>query len=294
MAEGFLQLVADIGGTNARFGLVRTTGVPEAVRRLPLAEYERFEDAVEIYLTIENQTVGSLTGMAIAAAGPVQAGTVSMTNANWHLDQAALSARFGGIPVRLMNDLAAVAYALPSLSDRDLIEVVGKKPSSEPAPLLALNVGTGLGASIAIPAGGAWAIQATEAGHMRLGAIGQQDLKNFGDLETFEDLLAGPGWQRFQRRQGHLPPGALADLYSRVLGRFAGDLVLATGAWGGVYFCGGVMNNWDELVDPMVLLKSFADHGPMAALLETVPIYRITAEDPALRGLATVILPAFG
>jgi glucokinase len=177
---------------------------------------------------------------------------------------------------------------------QDLVQVEEGKPSVEPAPLLALNIGTGLGAAIAIPAGEGWAAQATEAGHMRLGAAGPQELEMFEGLQTFEELLAGPGWQRFQREHNHLSSAVMAGLYSRVLGRFAGDLVLATGTWGGVYFCGGVMKSWDNLVDPGVLLENFADHGPMAGLLQTVPLYRIVSEDPALQGLASAGLSDTG
>lgn len=298
-----LRLIADIGGTNARFALVRRPGVPEAVQRLPLAEYPRFEDALRAYLAAQAVPAASLAGMAIAAAGPVRSGKVRMTNADWSLDAAALSAGFGGIPVSLMNDVAAVAQALPFLTAddrlavRDRLEPVdagageGARDGGEPLPLLAVNAGTGLGAAVAVPVDAGWTVLPTEAGHMRLGAADHEELALFAGLETVEDLIAGPGWQRFRRERlgkaadGGASPSA-ARIFSTVLGRFAGDMVLATGAWGGVYFCGGVMNSWDDLIDRQALLAAFNRHGAMSGLLETVPLFRLTLDDPALRGLS--------
>ena len=64
----------------------------------------------------------------------------------------------------------------------------------------------------------------------------------------------------------------------------------ATGAWGGVYFCGGVLDSWQELVLEDILLSSFRRHGQMSSLLEQVPVWRIVLQDPALKGLAAVKL----
>ena len=295
MSGSECRLIADIGGTNVRFALVRELGEPKAVRRLPLNAFADFETALAAYSAAEAIDERRFTGMAIAAAGPVRAGKVAMTNADWYLDQSELSARFGGIPVRILNDLAAVAYALPGLKESDAQAVSRREAPAEPLPLLALNVGTGLGAAVAIPHDTGWTVLPTEAGHMRFAATNQAEMALLDQIETVEDLIAGPGWQRFNAANTASAKGIAryqdhANLFAAVLGRFAGDMVLATGAWGGVYFCGGVLDSWQDLVLEDILLSSFRRHGQMSSLLEQVPVWRIVLQDPALKGLAAVKL----
>jgi len=80
-------------------------------------------------------------------------------------------------------------------------------------------------------------------------------------------------------------------LFSSLLGRIAGDLVLATGAWGGLYFCGGVLDSWDRWIDADRLLRHLRDKGPMEAAMAAVPVHRIAVANPALIGLAQASLP---
>lgn len=286
------RLIADVGGTNVRFAMVCQSGVPENLACLPVARYSDFTDAVADYVENTGVCLASIEGMAIAVAvaGPVRSGKVSMTNAPWHLSEADLSVRFGNIPVRLINDVAAVAHALPVLGERQCQVVSAGQQDEQPMPMLAINVGTGLGAAVAIPTDTGWIALPTEAGHVRFGAANLSEMALLEHSETFEDLLAGPGWQRFEgasgdavARRSHLPD--TATTYSSVLGRFAGDATLATGAWGGVFFCGGVLDGWDGLIDEAVLIRYFHDHGAMTELLQRVPVYRIMAENPALIGL---------
>lgn len=292
------RLVADVGGTNARFALVRRQGEPEETANFRVADFPTFEQAAGAYLQSLGTDLPPLAGLAIAAAGPVRNGAVSLTNANWRMSVSNLSQHFGGIPVRLMNDLAAVALALPALGSADCIDVAAGTASAEPLPLLALNVGTGLGAAVAIPDRGGWIALPTEAGHMRFAATNRVEFALLEKIETVEQLIAGPGWQRFEAAAPSEPaegPGVAAAngraaLYGSVLGRFAGDLVLATGAWGGVFLCGGALSGWERLVDERALIDSFRRHGAMSDLLAEVPVRRLVAEQPALIGLSRLPL----
>ena len=295
MAATGATLIADVGGTAARFALVRTTGLAEDMRLAPVSDFPRFDAALDAYIAALALDPRSLAGMVVAVAGPVRDGTVSMTNAAWRLDRAVLSTRFGGIPVRLMNDVAAVALALPFLKGDDLATVRPGAAAAEALPLLAINAGTGLGAALAVPNGTGWTPLATEAGHTRLAARDEVELRLFRGFRTIEEVIAGPGWQRFRNRlnsQSQDPPGGgltLPDasrLYSRPLGRFAGDMVLATGAWGGVYFCGGVLKEWESLIDRPELLAGFNGDSPMSGRLQSVPLHRVMLPEPALKGLA--------
>ena len=261
------RLLADIGGTNARFALARDADslTPEI---LPVRRFGRFEEALESFLEVRGIDIAEVGSCAVAAAGPVVRGVVRLTNAPWTIDTRALSARLD-CPVGVLNDLEAVACALPVLGDGDLAVLRAGSPP-ERAPMIALNVGTGFGAAVALHSAGAWHPLATEPGHMRLPE----------GPGTVEDLLSGPGLARLKESD----PDFRAR-FSRALGGITRDLVLATGAWGGVRFCGGVTGSWDELIDERLFRAAYDVAGPMAERLADVPLARIVHPYPALLGL---------
>ncbi len=262
-----LRLLADIGGTNARFALAANDGLPVPTI-LPVAEFARFDDALEAFLADRGAIRADIGSCAIAAAGPVAGGAVRLTNVPWTIDPAEVGARLD-CPVAVLNDLEAVACALPFLTDGDLAPLRAGQ-SGAIAPMIAVNVGTGFGAAVAVPASGGWVPLATEPGHMRL-----PDAPG-----TIEDVLSGPGLARLK---GDTGDARIA--FSQLLGRVTRDLVLATGAWGGVSFCGGVMGAWDTVIDRPTFDAAFDMPGPMADRLAMVPLARIIHPQPALLGL---------
>jgi len=283
-----LRLIADIGGTNARFALADGGGGIEAVARLPVADHETFLAAAEAYLSAHAASA-AIGEAVLAGAGPVRHARLQLTNAPWLLDAGEIAAAFGGASVRLVNDLEAVALALPYLAAEDLLPVGGATRSEETLPRLVVNVGTGLGAAVAIARGGVWDALATEAGHMRFAAANDTEAAFLETTQTYEELLSGPGLKGLQA--SGLSEAKIVTLFSSLLGRIAGDLVLATGAWGGLYFCGGVLDSWDRWIDADSLLKHLRDKGPMEAAMAAVPVHRIAVANPALIGLARASLP---
>lgn len=265
-----MRLMADIGGTNARFALAESAEALEA-HVLPVRDFARFEDALAVFLERCAVPLSAIGSCAVAAAGPVSGGVVHLTNAPWVVDTTALTRRLG-CPVGVLNDLEAVACALPVLGARD-IHMLRAGGASAPAPMIAVNVGTGFGGAVAVPVRGAWYPLAAEPGHMLLS----------GGPGTVEDLLSGPGLARAREQGG-------ADIqarFSAALGQVTRDLVLATGAWGGVRFCGGVLGAWDEVIDDDAFFEGFDTdpEGPMAPRLAGVSLARIIHPHPALLGL---------
>ena len=261
------RLLADIGGTNARFALADDRGIPTPTV-LPVAGHARFEDALEAFFdtrTEERERIGSC---AIAAAGPVSDGTIRMTNTPWVIDGGALAGSLG-CNVGVLNDLEAVAAALPYLG-RDDLDVLRVGDTAVTAPMIAVNVGTGFGAAVAVPVQEGWHPLATEPGHVLL-----PDGRG-----TVEDVLSGPGLARLR-----LHSDSPREAFSALLGRVTRDLVLTTGSWGGVRFCGGVLEAWDEVVDTEVFFAAFDVPGPMADRLARVSLARIAHSNPALLGL---------
>lgn len=277
------RLVSDVGGTNVRFALVAPDGTLGRIETAKIASHSTFESALDAYLA--SAGAGARTeveAIAVAAAGAVRDGRVRLTNAPWTIGEATLSAHLGGAPARVLNDLEAVALALPGLGPEDAATIHPGDPAAR-APRIAVNVGTGFGAAVAVPAGDGWTALATEPGHISLApppfAKG---------AATIEEVFSGPAYAR-------LFPGGIGATarapYSTLFGRVVGDLVLATGAWGGVYLCGGVMNDFDRIIDRAAFLAAFPGDTPMTERLRATPVSRILVKSPALRGLVAALPP---
>ena len=78
-------LVADIGGTNARFGWIAHDGAAiDRIRTLPCAEHATLADAVRAYLC--RHRPGAAGSMAMGIANPVTGDEIRMTNHHWGFD----------------------------------------------------------------------------------------------------------------------------------------------------------------------------------------------------------------
>jgi glucokinase len=75
-------------------------------------------------------------------------------------------------------------------------------------------------------------------------------------------------------------------LFTAILGRIAGNLTLATCAWGGVYLCGSVATAWADIADIGRFRDEFTRKGPMHARMLEVPTAVIRRDNAALYGLA--------
>lgn len=271
-----MRLIADIGGTNARFALSPAPGRFGSVTTLPVSAHPSFENALGCFMAAQKTEIDSA---AVAAAGPVVDGAIEMTNAAWTIDATAFVHYAPVDRVRIVNDLAAVAHAL-SLLGAEGVQTLQSGPPGPDRPRIAVNVGTGFGAAVWLPGG---RVLPTEAGHMTVALRGHEELRLFGSGMTIEDVLSGPGLQRLLDR---FEANDLRVAFSRLLGRVAGDLVLATGSWGGAYLCGGVLTDLEEHIDLTRLLEGFSDRSGLAARLGHVPFHHIVHPAPALLGLS--------
>jgi glucokinase len=290
------RLIADIGGTNARFALAGPEGIAE-VEVLPVAGHPDFADALDAYLAAGRAP--TIDGVAIAAAGPRDGDAILLTNAAWRIEGGTVSRRLGGVPVRVLNDLEAVALGLPALPPGDVEVLAAGAAAPGPLPMLAANVGTGFGAAVAVPARAGWTALGTESGHMSLAPADADEAALLDGIGSVEDAFSGPAYARLfgtatqdgGETVSPAHPGDQAQkraLYSRIFGRVLGDLALATGAWGGVFLTGGVMSDLPRVMDVETVLRAFRAKGKMAARMERVPLCRITAPAPAFQALATV------
>ncbi len=287
------RLIADLGGTNARFACSDGKGAISDEWIQPVSAFPTFSAALDAYL--ETLVDGrAFTSAAIAAAGPVDRDEVRLTNSAWHVSKAQLLERLGEhVKVRLINDLEAVAFAIPFLCADD-VAFSDRKPQSLGDRMLAVNVGTGFGAASLIRAESGWLSCPSEAGHMVLGATNSEELELFqkfsgADL-TVEDVLSGPGVRQLDDALGnaetdHVSSSAFG-LMTPILARVSANLTLSSAAWGGVYFCGSVATAWWQLADLTEFRRLFCGNSKMTSRLEAVPLGLIQVEQPAFVGLA--------
>ena len=302
------RLVADVGGTNVRFARALAGGELADRSERGTAGYAAFTDAMEAYLA-ELGGAGGCESASIGAAGPVAGGEVRLTNGTWTIRKADVAAALGDVPVSLFNDLQAAALAIPWLEPGDLWPVV--RPEAAPAAggaRLAVNVGTGFGAAALVPVGAGWTSVAGEPGHITFGATTPEELALRSDLEpvaaSVEDVLSGTGLvalykllagdaaaelnsQQVLARVGDDPAARRSvEVFTAVLARVTGDLVLATAAWGGVYLFGSVALGWRDRADLDAFREVFVAKDKMAARMATVPVHAVTNEAAPLIGLA--------
>lgn len=313
------RLLADVGGTNARFAHQTHAGAPITdLRVLPCAAYPRLQDAVRDYL--DHIAPRRVDSAAIAIANPVSGDAVRMTNHHWSFSQRALQAELGLRTLCVLNDFTALALALPALPPHDL-RAVGAGQAVPGAPKALLGAGTGLGVSGLLPDGhGGWIALQGEGGHVTLPAqtarerlvmdglaqrhghvSAERVCSGAGLFDTFTLLCAADG----SAVQGIADPAAVVDaalgagqpqalealrLFCGLLGSVAGNLALTLGAHGGVYVGGGIAPRLGTWFDSSPFRERFEAKGRFRALLQGIPTWVITAaQSPALLGAARAL-----
>ncbi len=304
-------LVADIGGTHARFDRWNPR---DGLARGAFRTYQNddFADIAAVIHAYRRDVGSQATQAMLAVALPISGkATLPMTNRNWTLDSAHLRASAGLTRLRLVNDLVAAAAGLHTLAPAELEASAGCAVAA--APKVLIGVGTGLGAAIVLDDPGAPRILASEAGHMTA-AVATDDARAARDLAarlhgrvSWERLLSGAGLALFDAAacSAEQPVAAAAvaaralvgephavraaNAFAHALGQFAGDLCLAVGALGGVYLTGGVLQGLGPALNPAALRSGFESKGRFTEQLRDVPLVRVHADDLAARGLGCLL-----
>ena len=307
-----LNLLADIGGTNARFALSDGTRL-FAIQTLPTADYPTLQDAIRAYLQAQGETVAQA---AIAIANPVTGDHIQMTNHHWSFSIAAMQYELRLEKLRVINDFTAQALAIPRLTATEK-RAVRAGEAVAGTPIAVLGPGTGLGVSGLIPNGDRWIALASEGGHVsfaprddaelaiwqyariQYGHVSAERLINGAGLSLIDSALANAENDVSNRSPAEITAAALAGeararatLYhfSAFLATVAADLVLTLGARGGVYLCGGILPRVaDYFINQSPFNARFTDKGRFAAYLDAVPVWLVTAENPGLLGAAEAL-----
>jgi glucokinase len=311
------RLLADIGGTNARFAWQAGPDAPmtDAIA-LACADYASLEDALHAYLHRLRRPAPR--HCAIAIANPVSGDHVAMTNHHWSFSISALRARFGFDKLRVLNDFTALALALSTLSG-DERRQLGGGPAVPGAAIGVIGPGTGLGVSGLVSDGrGGWAALEGEGGHVTLAGRTPRERQVLEVLDTrhghasAERAVSGPGLVDLHAalaqldaagapapsmRAADVVDAALAggdarcvetlNLFCAFLGTAAGNLALTLGARGGIYLGGGIVPRLGTFIDASPFRSRFEDKGRFRAYLAAIPVFVICAsQSPALLGAA--------
>jgi len=314
-------LIADIGGTNARFALVEEGGViPQHERTLSCANYRSLVDAVLAYLDDASQSMPETASLAIAT--PVSNDRITMTNHTWDLSVKQTRKTLGLKSLKVLNDYTALALALPYLGDNDYHQV-GRGAAVDKQTLAVLGPGTGLGVSGAIYAGDYWLPLQSEGGHISYGPLNDREADVIDNIRTHhkfisaESLVSGPGlvllYESIAKCDGveHelLSPEQIANkalkgadasaeqavaMFCGILGSIAGNLALTLGARGGVFIGGGIVPKLGDYFTSSKFRTRFEDNSRFGQYLSEIPTYVISSKYPALIGAAVAVKQQYG
>jgi glucokinase len=321
-----LVLVADIGGTNARFALADLDGQDRPrlrkERRLTADRYASLQQAARHYLA-EIGDEATIRRAAIAVACPVICEEIRLTNRAWSFNRRELQDELGLEELLVMNDFGAAAHAIPALRDDEKAIIHRGVHDGPRAPISVIGPGTGMGVALVTRFGpGEWHVIETEGGHVSYAPQGTEEqliydwLLSRHDRVSIERVLSGDGLGRIHAAlsgrdpsKTHTPNSALArpawiveqalggeDVIARrslarfcaILGSFAGDCALIHGART-VAIAGGMAPRFAGFLRASAFVERFLDKGRFAAWLEAVRVALVTHPEPGLLGAAQAL-----
>ncbi|MFB9243284.1 glucokinase [Massilia antarctica] len=310
------RLLADIGGTNARFALEHGAGRVGDVHTLACADYAYFDDAVRAYLN--RLPARRVRHAVIAIANPVDGDAVKMTNHHWAFSIAASRQALGLDTLLVVNDFAALAMALPALGPSDLDQIGGGKAVASGVIGL-VGAGTGLGVAGLVPVDGRWVAVQSEGGHVAFSPFDEREVAVLQhcwqryEHVSAERIVSGPGIvlirEALAARSGLQVDASLStadiverglagsdplcretlDCFSGMLGTVAANLAVTLSARGGLYIGGGVVPRLGAYFAQSPFRARFENKGRFSAFTARIPTLVITASYPAMLGAAAIL-----
>lgn len=309
------KVIADIGGTNARFALLNSDGVIQDQLVLKGANYPDFVSAFRDYIEMTAST--HITEAAVAIANPIDGDAIKMTNHNWDFSIEEARQSLGLDTLVFKNDFEALAMSLPFLDTGDVYKVCGGE-AKQGCAIGVLGPGTGLGVSGLVYADGQWVPLSSEGGHASLSPSSDREidilkvaLRHYEHVSA-ERFVSGPGlkliYQFICELDGVEPIASISaheisehalaetnsqcvealEVFCAQLGVIAGNLALTLGAKGGIYIGGGIVPKLGDYFSRSPFKQRFVAKGRFSQYLADIPVYVIQAKYPALVGIKQV------
>jgi len=308
-------LVADIGGTNARFALADQAKCLHSSQVLPCEEFASMDSAIRHFLS----QVGDpeIQDAVIAIATPIVGDQVKMTNHHWAFSIEATRQLLGYRTLLVVNDFAALATSLPFLG-KEGISRLDQSGIIREGVKAVIGPGTGLGIAGLIPQPYGWHPLPTEGGHVDFAQNDELEIEILRLLwreyphVSPERLVSGPGiallYQTMRTIDGlsasTVTPVEVVEraisgscttatrtlkVFSGMLGSVAGNAALMLNSVGGLYIGGGVISKLGPSFDPLVFRTRFVAKGRFEKYLEAIPNYLIVSEHPAFIGAVEML-----
>jgi glucokinase len=323
-----MLLAGDIGGTKTLLGLFeRNRDRPRqlVVREYATLDFDSLDDLTQVFL--EDTGAGaSVTAVCLGVAGPVTGLVARLTNVPWLVDASIFAEHLGDCPVQLLNDLEAMAYAVPVL-DPDEVAVLQEGVAVAGGNAAIIAAGTGLGESLLHNVDGQFVPSASEGGHADFSARTPRELALVDHLTAIygrvdnDRVISGPGLVNLfgfthgvagpaTRRacsaigrdveESELPAAISAcaiagrceqcaealEMFIEAYGAEAGNLALRSMATAGVYLGGGIAPKVLPALESGAFLEAFCAKAPLTDLLRTMPVSVILNPAAGLVGAA--------
>lgn len=321
-------IVADIGGTFARFGIARldnadtrTTSSSSNISidfqsTLSCADFSTFTECAKHYLS--SIPTAPIQNGCFAFAAPITSDEITLTNNHWHVQLSEVKTALGLKRIEAINDFAAQACAIPILNQSELTEI---KPGNvlTDANKIILGPGTGLGVGSLVCCKGIWYPVAGEGGHVGfsypriLGYELLTAIQEKQDYLSLEMLLSGSGLVSIYKSLCKINNVEAKNYHDKditglgfdntdplcqktlqllceLLGAVAGDLALINGGKGGVYLTGGILPRIKDTLTTSHFVSQFNQKGKMSPFLNDIPVYLVQKNNPALYGAANWFL----
>lgn len=324
-AFAYPVLIADIGGTNARFAIVESATAPyRDLGRTPTADHADPIAAIDAFVLPRLDAPPRSAILAVAA--PIEGEALRFTNNDWVLVPSRLRESLDLETVVVINDFEAQALALPHLGVDDVVTLGGgtRRPD---ATMAVIGPGTGLGVGQLVHTRGVWVPVPGEGGHVEFAPSGAREtaivaaiagwigaeidehgVRRGSTRISTEDVLAGPGLARVHRAILEIdgrPPRALdpagvtaafeagepaavetMGFFATALGRVAGNLALTALPYGGVFLAGGIPPRVLPLLADGRFRAAFEDKWPYREMMAGFATAVVVHPLPAFVGLA--------
>lgn len=321
-----MLLAGDIGGTKTLLGLF--DAVPARPRQVVVRSFGTLDhpDLQTMIAEFLKQgeagearaAHGAIESACFGVAGPVVNETVKVTNVPWFVDARRVAAALGVARVALLNDLEALAHAVPVLRESET-HVMQEGEALRGGNIGLIAAGTGLGQALLHNIDGRFVPSASEAGHADFAARTEREIALTRDLTRrygradVEHVVSGRGMVNIHRvahqqpcaaavdLESHDAPAAISmaalerrcagcvetlDMFVEAYGAESGNLALRAVSTGGLYIGGGIAPKILPMLTNGVFMRAFLAKPPLDPMLSTMPVKVILNAESGLLGAA--------
>jgi len=321
-----MLLAGDIGGTKTLLGLFDAAPArprPLMVRAFGTLDHPDLQTLIAEFLKTPDAGTaraahGGIETACFGVAGPVVDETVKVTNVPWFVDARRVASALGIARVSLLNDLEALAHAVPVLRESET-HVLQEGEAMRGGNIALIAAGTGLGQALLHNVDGRFLPSASEAGHADFAARTEREIALVRDLTTrygradVEHVVSGRGLINIHRVAHEQPcaagvdlespdaaaamsaaalerrcPGCVEtlDMFVEAYGAESGNLALRSVSTGGLYIGGGIAPKILPALTTGRFMRAFLAKPPLDPMLAAMPVKVILNAEAGLLGAA--------